>query len=493
MNQVFDIPDFHALLRLHAKAHPDAVAVADGTREICYAQFEADIEKIARRLNSHGLPPRTRAVLYITNPYLHWLAIIALWRLGVISASVNNPGEPGLLKLLRANVLITDHADLRADGRGVIAIEDDWLDENQSASADAWPPASELPFDAQQPVRILLSSGTTGLPKKIPYTNAIIAARIKYTLAKYHLGPQHRFMSVAGANTVTGYIDSITTWAAGGSVALIDMQEPFDRLFARMRPNLVFMSPAQIAGIIDTLPPDFPHCGLTLIVGGGRLQEAVAQRAMQRLASAIWLLYGSTETGMVAFSDAPDHTNPEAVWTVVPNAEVKIVDEAGHTLPRGTIGKVCIRGVCCVEFYLDDAEISRSFFRDGWFYPGDIGTLSEAGQLSIVGRADDVMNLGGTKVAPGAIEDLLLSCPGVKDAAVFFMPDGLGTEELWVAVSASAGDTLQELRRRYQARFPDYPTPHVAFIDAIPRNDMAKVQRKLLRNMVEARLAGKPL
>jgi acyl-CoA synthetase (AMP-forming)/AMP-acid ligase II len=225
-------------------------------------------------------------------------------------------------------------------------------------------------------------------------------------------------------------------------------------------------------------------------VGGGRLQQSVAQRARLRLASSIWLLYGSTETGMVAFSHEPDDACPEAVGVVVPNAEVQIVDQAGRTVPHGVVGQVRIRGVCCVEQYLDDPKTSRAYFREGWFYPGDLGTLSETAQLRIVGRADDIMNFGGVKIAPDAIEDLLAACPGVKEAAVFSMQSDLGTDELWLAISTSAHYTERELRQRYRARFPDYPMPHLALIETIPRNSMGKVQSTQLRAMVKAQLSG---
>lgn len=479
------MPDFHTLLRTHVQARPHAVAVVTGTREISYAQFDADIDDVTRRLHRQTLPPGGRVALFIASPYLHWLSIIALWRLGVISISAYNLAEPDLVKMLRANVLITDRRGLVADGGTVIAIDDDWL----AASPDTLPPVAPRQFYAQHPVRILLSSGTTGLPKKVPYTGAIIAARIKYTLAQYHLGAQHRFMSVAGADTVTGYIDSLATWSVGGSVALFNAQEPIHQLFGRMQPNLVFMSPAQITGIVDTLPPDFPHCGLTLIVGGGRLQQSVVQRARLRLASSIWLLYGSTETGMVAFSNEPDDICPEAVGVVVPNAEVQIVNQVGRTVPHGVIGQVRIRGVCCVEQYLDDPKTSRAFFKEGWFYPGDLGTLSETGQLRIVGRADDIMNFGGVKIAPDAIEELLLACPGVKEAAVFSISSDVGVDELWLAISPSAHYADRELRLRYHARFPDYPMPHLALIKTIPRNSMGKVQSAQLREMVKAQLS----
>ncbi len=484
MTQIPEIPDFHTLLQSQARTQPDAIAVVDGAREISYAQFAADIEKVARRLNTYSMAPGSRAVLFFTSHYLHWLAVLALWRLGVISVSVYSLAQKDLFALLRANVLISEGGNLRAEGGGMIAMSEQWL----SASVDALPPLPGHRFDLQQPVRILLSSGTTGTPKKILYSNATVAARIRHSVIDYAFGPQHRFMSVVGIDTAGGFVYSVVTWAAGGSVALYHAQLPFDRQISQTRTNLLFASPVQAGSLVDALPADFPHPGLTLLVAGGRLPQAVAERARQRLASAIWVVYGSTEAGTVTLSLEPEYANPDVVGPLVSTAQVRIVDAAGQAVPRGTVGEVCMRGVCCVESYLDDPEATRGYFRDGWFHPGDLGVLSEANVLSIVGRVGDVMNLGGVKVAPGVIEDVLMACPGVQDVAAFSVPDSQGTEALWVAVVASEGYAEEELKRRYQERFPNRKAPSIALLAEIPRNGMAKVQRNQLRTMVMERL-----
>ena len=487
MNQTPDVPDFYALVQSHAKGRPDAIAVADGARRITYAQFVVDIETVSRRLNTHGLAPGSRAVVFMSSPYLHWLAVIALWRIRVISVSVFNLTEPGLFELLRANVLISDHDNLTADGGGAIALTNAWL----SAGADTLPPIAERPFDANQPVRILLSSGTTGTPKKILFSNAIIGARIRNTIADYGIGPQTRLMSVVGLDTAGGFVYSVVTWAAGGSVAFYEREMPFDQLMILTGANLLFMSPVQAANIVNTLPDNSqPDPALTLMVAGGRLPQIVGERTKARLASTIWVIYGSTEAGTVTLSLEPEYANPELVGPLVPTAEVQIVDSTGQAVSHGTIGEVRMRGVCCVTSYLDDPDGSRAYFKDGWFHPGDLGTLSESGALSVVGRVGDVMNLGGLKIAPGVIEDALFECRGVKDLAAFSVPDAEGTESLWLAVSAGKDFVQDALLQFFRERFPHRQPPNVALVDEIPRNGMAKVQRNLLRDRVKQELAA---
>jgi acyl-CoA synthetase (AMP-forming)/AMP-acid ligase II len=477
--------DLYPALLAHAKARADAIAVADGEREITYARFIADIERVTRRLHSFSLAPESRAVLLIASPYLHWLALIALWRLEILSVSVFNPGEPGLFELLRADVLITEQGNLQAQGGRTIPIGPDWL----NADADALPPYIDPALVAGKPLRVLLSSGTTGVSKKIAFDKSVQGARILNTIDDYGFGPGKRFMSVVGVDTVAGCVYPIAMWAAGGSVAIYDPTVPFDVQLANTRPNIIFMAPAQLGHIVEQLPADFERDpSMMLLVGGGRLPQAVGEKARQRLAPVLWIVYGSTEAGTVTLAREPDYANPEIVGHVVQSAEVQIVDDAGRPVPHGTIGEVRMRGACSATGYLDDPATSATYFRGGWFHPGDTGTLSEDGLLSIVGRIGDIMNLGGVKVAPGAVEDALSSCSGVKEIAAFSMPDGTGNETLWLAVVTEDRNIKDILVTRYRELFPFRQSPNVARFEVIPRNAMGKVQRNMLRDAVRQRI-----
>jgi|GEM_PF-204505 len=475
-----EFPDLLALLNKHAAERPEVIAVVDGTREVSYRQFVADIDRVARRLNTSKLVPGNRAILFFRSPYLHWLATLALMRLGVITVSMSDLSRQDTLQMLGAHVLVTERGSLKAEGGNMIAMGEDWLTD----SADSLPALPSRAFDPKHPVRITLSSGTTGLSKKILYDNTTVGARIFYATKDYGFSSQHRFMSGVGIETTGGYIFSVSTWANGGSVACFDATRPLGSQLEQNRANLLFMSPVQAANMVESLPEHFLPSERTLIVAGGRLPQAVAQRVRQKLASTIWIVYGSTEAGSVARTFEPDYARPEAVGTLVTSAQVQIVDAKGLPVPAGTVGEVRTRGPCSVDRYLDDPEASRAFFRDGWFYPGDLGTLSTANELCIVGRVGDLMNLGGVKIAPGAIEDVLADCPGVKDLAAFSVPDELGVESLWIAVTAGEGFSEDALRQRYVQRFPNRLEPSIALVGSIPRNAMSKVQRNQLREAV---------
>ncbi|MFI4939173.1 MAG: AMP-binding protein [Burkholderiales bacterium] len=481
--------NFYASVLLQAQRHPNAIAAVDGTRDITYAQFVVDIERVTRRLHSLALLPGGRVAIHVQHTYLHWLVAIGLWRAGMLSVSVNNLGEPGLLALLKANVAITEQEVLSFEGGRFVRIGAEWL----NSEADSLPPFQEQAFDAGHPVRMILSSGTTGTSKAILLTHRIIETRINNTVSEYRFDSSSRFMSIVGIDTVGGFVFSLAIWSAGGAVAFFKPNLPVDRNIAESKSNLLFMSPMQLSHLVDILPAD--HSAdprMEVLVAGAILPRAIAMKAHQRLTGAITVVYGSTEAGTVALTREPlEYENPGVCGHVVPGTELQVVNGAGQPVCSGFPGEIRMRGPCCVTAYLDDEATSGVMFRDGWFYPGDTGVLSETGLLSISGRVGDVINLGGVKIAPALIEEVLFACPGVKDVAAFSLEAQDGAVGLWLAVVRGDGYLQDTLISRYQHQFKQ-SAPNFVHIDMIPRNGMGKVLRNVLRDAVRARLASQP-
>src|SRR5690606_18054254 len=163
------------------------------------------------------------------------------------------------------------------------------------------------------------------------------------------------------------------------------------------------------------------------------------------------------------------------------------VDATGTPVDKGFVGEVRIRSESCVMGYLDadaTAANAEEVFRDGWFYLGDAGILSDTNMLTIVGRTKELMNFGGVKVAPDAIEAALRECPGVMDIAAFALDIVDGTDRPWVAVVRDHSYRQEELASRFRERFPELPKLAFSNIDSIPRNAMGKVMRNELSTLV---------
>jgi acyl-CoA synthetase (AMP-forming)/AMP-acid ligase II len=140
-----------------------------------------------------------------------------------------------------------------------------------------------------------------------------------------------------------------------------------------------------------------------------------------------------------------------------------------------------------VEGYLGDPEQTRASFRDGYFYPGDLGHLAEDGMLVISGRNKEVLNLGGVKLRPQLVEDVLAAFPAVEQAAVVGVPGALGVDELWALIVPRAPLDEPALRAHCAARLaPMFCPARYVSIEQLPRNPSGKLDRPRLIALARA-------
>jgi acyl-CoA synthetase (AMP-forming)/AMP-acid ligase II len=172
---------------------------------------------------------------------------------------------------------------------------------------------------------------------------------------------------------------------------------------------------------------------------------------------------------------------PGGVGQVLPDVTVEMVDGSGRVLPPGQAGALRIASPVMVDGYLGDPEQTLASFRDGYFYPGDLGHLAQDGTLVISGRDKEVLNLGGTKLQPQQVEAVLTAFDSVEQAAVVGMPDGLGVDELWALIVPRAPLDEPALRAHCAARLATMLCPvRYVSVAALPRNENGKLDRPRL-------------
>jgi len=170
----------------------------------------------------------------------------------------------------------------------------------------------------------------------------------------------------------------------------------------------------------------------------------------------------------------------------VPGVELRIVDETDRPVGTGESGEVVVRGPNISVGYLKrDADMATAF-RGGWFHTGDIGRVDEDGYLYLVDRKKDMIVTGGENVYSSEVEAALYRHPGVAEAAVIGVPDERLGEALFAVIVPRSGSTLtvEELVHHCRAHIGGYKIPRrMAFVQALPRTAVGKVQKALLREM----------
>jgi acyl-coenzyme A synthetase/AMP-(fatty) acid ligase len=252
-------------------------------------------------------------------------------------------------------------------------------------------------------------------------------------------------------------------------------------------------SPGGLSGIVKFYEANsaFRSSFNVIISAGSPLHRSLSERVRARLTPNLIFFYGTSETATVAA--APAHVVadiPGGVGFVMPGVSVDIVDADQRVLPPGAEGAIRIHSANTVAGYLGDPEQTRLSFRDGYFQPGDIGMIKD-GMLIVSGRENEVLNLGGDKMKPETVEDVLAGFNGVDQAAVVAMPNNLGVDELWMLIVPNAALDNKALRAHCEQRLPpSYWPARIMTVEQLPRTPNGKIERHRLKDFALASAAA---
>lgn len=463
---------FDGYIRDHARWTPRAPAVLTTQRAWSYAELDADVDRCAAALGD--LPAGGVVSVAIAEPYLQLLVTAALARRGVASSPAGDHG---------ADLRLTDRA-AAADGPPTRVLDAAW----RAAMLAAEPaPRPAVRLDPLALGRVMLSSGTTGLPKRVGYTWRRLEHGNHLSLRTYCAGQLGPHVPLVGIDAMMGLTMAMCAWAVGAPVTQAFAPEELPPWLERQPPGLVAMTPVQLQRLLAALPPGFqPQPGWRLVVGGAVLPPGVAREARLRITPDIRTIYGSTEGGNSGLGYAAGLDDAPGQVGIVPSgAIVAIVDDQGRPLPDGQSGEVRIRGERVIQGYLGDPAATAQRFQDGWFLTNDVGRRLPDGRIVLEGRLDDRMIVEGVKFMPQTLESAALACQGVVDCAAFAVPDAAGIDRCWLAVAAEPGFDRDRLAV-HLADYPNLPPRRFAWIEQIPRNAMGKVERDVLRRAVLA-------
>jgi acyl-coenzyme A synthetase/AMP-(fatty) acid ligase len=323
-----------------------------------------------------------------------------------------------------------------------------------------------------------MTSGTTGAPKAVTFTGDNIQARLE-NLSNYWADerPELNFM---GLSTTGGFFTALAAlrhgypFIAEVAVNLSAIERAKDQHI-----QVLAGSPSQIGQAIRLIRdhklklPDL----LEVRIAGSLPSEMLISAIQNQLGVPVKSVYGSTEGGGVAVTMLSPGQDTSVLGTFVPGIELEIEAQ------DGSAGQIRYRGPGVSPGYMEGTG-GESNFVDGWFYPGDCGQISAGGHLILEGRADEIMNVGGTKLNPATIEDLAKQFDGVIDAAVCLIERQAGLDEVAISVVASADVDLRGLDRMLRAELPiGHPTIFTASRN-IPRNRMGKIIRDELKSQI---------
>lgn len=472
-------------LDFHARFRPNDLAIIYDGGAVTFLHLRHTVLGTAMRVRAAGLNPDLPVGVYVNDPFLHFALVLALMHEAIPSFSGHPNYDPPPAGV-EFGAYLCDRQMPFMQPAAIVTVDASWATPLAPGAAG---PDRRLFKSPHSLVRIIASSGTTGVPKAAGFDSEMIDRGIEFPAKIGSLGEQPNITAIGLASGL-GFRHCLGHLRLGNTQVFTSAR--LDMIGAIMRFNVKFVtaSPVQIQALLEFVErgmlrlPSLKH----VRVAGSVISPVTVLRARARLCPNVTGDYGATEVGMVAEAPAELLERiPGCAGYVHPWNKVEIVDDADRPLPFGAEGIVRIRSRSIVSGYLGDPPENRTAFKDGWFYPGDLGTMTKEGLLIIAGRVSEVINAGGVKVSPDLINSVLLGMQGVVDAAAFGVQYPDRPTEIWTAVVTpqplDEGALIESCRKTLGGRAPQ----RIVRVEHIPRNSMGKILTAELRRQVTGR------
>ena len=488
-------PNIASLYGGAAVRHPGRPAIIDHRGSLSYSALDRRSSALAKGLLSIGMRPGRNLGLLCHNHRDFVEANLAAAKAGLDVVYLNTGfASPQLSEVLdREDVAgVVCDADLLAilEGSGsdrptVVAdgTVDGWRSMHDVRRAGRRRPGFLVPRTSKP---VLLTSGTTGLPKGAQRSNNPAGARSATGLLQripYRTGDV--FVVASPLFHAWGLSQLIVAATLGSTVILSRRFSPAACVdaVAEHRATVLTVVPVMLQRMLSDPTVDLSRMsGLRIVASSGAaLPPVVARDWMDQVGETLFNLYGSTEVGQAAIA-TPDELRaaPGTVGRVAPGSTVAILDDAGRPVSEGSTGRIFVRNGAQFAGYTGGGGKEVI---DGYMSSGDVGYFNDDGLLFVTGRADDMIISGGENVFPAEVEDLLLGMAAVADVAVVGVDDADFGQRLAAFIVPAAGVelTAEEVRTAVAGQLARHKVPRdVTFVDELPRTTTGKLLRRSL-------------
>ncbi len=510
------------------------------TREITYAELKDEVSKAANALVELNVKAGDRVAIYMPMIPETVVAMLACARIGaphtVVFGGFSADALKGRIQDCDARVVITADGGYRRgapaalkpavdtaleecpDVQNVLVVRRTGQDTTIVEGRDLWwdefverqsPEHTPEAFDAEHPLYVMYTSGTTGKPKGILHTTGGYLVGTSYTQwAVFDLkADTDVYWTAADIGWVTGHSYIVYGALANATTSVLYEGTPdtphkgrWWEIIEKYKVSILYCAPTAIRTFMkwgDEIPAKFDLSSLRVI---GSVGEPINPEAY------IWYrehiggnnapvvdTWWQTETGMQMISPLPGVTagKPGAAMKPLPGVNAEVVDDSGKPVPNGSGGYLTLWG--------DDQRFVDTYWSrwPGVYFAGDGAKKDEDGDLWLLGRVDDVMNVSGHRLSTTEIESALVSHPKVAEAAVVGATDPTTGQAIaaFVILRSEAGDggpdVVKELRDHVAKEIGPIAKPRQIMVVAeLPKTRSGKIMRRLLRDVAENREVG---
>jgi long-chain acyl-CoA synthetase len=492
-----------------ARDHPDRPAILFEGESLPYGELNARAAALARTLLRVGVERGDRIAIFLPNIPAFAVVYLAIVRIGAIAVSVNSMFKSDesehILRDAGTRIVFTTAELLPNVPRDrcpalerVVICEgtpgeaghthlDDWI----AQGADDPAPLADMAAD--DPVSILYSSGTTGFPKGVTLTHGNVRSNTRTSSRDIGIRPDDRLACFLPLFHVFGQNYILNGGFEAGATIVLWRRFVPAQVLADIRSLQVTMFFAVPTIYIALLGAGVPKEALSSIrfyfSAATTMPEEISRRWTDVYGHRVHEGYGLTETSPSAAHNHVSRHVFGSVGTAVADTEIRIFDEHDRELPVGAWGEIVIRGPGVMKGYWNRPQETAAALRGGWLHTGDIGRMDADGYVYIVDRVKDMINVSGFKVWPAEVENYLYRIPGVREVAVYGVPDPLKGEAVRVAMVLKEDASLSpdEVIAWCKERIAAYKTPvRVDIVTELPKSATGKILKRKLREAAVA-------
>ncbi len=515
-----------SLVRHHATAIPDKIAVRDRSSEITYRELALRAVALSNALKAAGLQPGHRIAVWLSSRIEVAIALVACSHGGYVCCPSLHRDHTSvevieLMERMRAAAFIGEagygadaaRRDIFADLDRVSTLKAIFklgaIDGEDALPLPAAGAAGEGEFNSDPNIVVYLAftSGTTGRPKGVMHSDNTLLANARAMINDWQFGQHSVIYTMSPLSHNLGLGSLIMALAVGGELVVHDLKRGASTLDRIIEVGATFIVgvPTHAMDLLTEMKArkmDSPgRVRGFRISGASAPREVIAQLIERGVMPQSG--YGMTEAGSHHYTRMDDNADRvvQTSGRACDGYEVKIFsqDDPNREVAVGEIGQIGGRGAGLMIGYFDDQFANdEAFNAEGWFMTGDIGRLDEDGYLQITGRKKDLIIRGGHNIYPARIENLAMQHPEISRAAALPVPDPRLGEKVCLAVmlkpgsSLTSDDVLDHLDRSGLSRYdmPEYYLP----LNAIPLTASGKIlKRDIAFQVAEGKLTPVPV
>ncbi|MED4788790.1 class I adenylate-forming enzyme family protein [Bacillus atrophaeus] len=492
-------------LILHDMPNSEEIeAVKTGEDTQTYAVYRKRINQLANALLQKGIKKGDRVAVLCKNGNAASTVMFAALEIGAAVVPVSWQLKPyelkGILKACEPKALFygSDFEDTMKEVLPEISslhttIVTGTASETTSEFEGLFAGSGHLPeaetVSEDDTALLMFTSGTTGNPKRCMLTHGGIYNYVTETIKSGGRMKDLRFLACHPIYHTSAIICLMQGTITGATIIFTNDQDPAHilNLIEEEKIQCVMALPVFYTYLLEEWEARKTDLSSVLyfMTGGTKVPSSLIRR-YHEIGVPLVQGYGSTEAwGISTWS-------PEMGWDKAASAgkpmsvvDVKIEDpETGEELPQGSIGEVVVHSPFLFKGYEENPEATQKVLQNGWFRTGDSGYIDEDGFIFITGRYKDVIIYGGDNIYPDQIEEVVQQVPGILEAAVVGVPDPLYGEKpkAFIVTNGTQDLTEEDVTRFCTERLSAYKIPEIEFVDELPKNNLGKVKKDILRN-----------